>query len=213
MKRLLLILAFFGTIHPVMAQLSKSLTIQYIPRIKEQSISVIYHTSEKMAFHGNLGYISGYNFLYTRTNDDEITLLTSKGSGVALRAAARRCYPSKNGKFEWYIEPVLMYKFYRFSDTSYSTIKNTNDTLFNTDVNGNITGFHFKNYYNGMERYTRNGVQLGLMYGVQIYLKNNFTLSANSGFSFRRQTYSSGYSNLGISLHLNAGIGYVLKGL
>lgn len=202
-----------GFTQPLWAQLSNSLTIQYIPRIKEQSFSAIYHTSEKMAWHANLGYISGYNFFYNRTNDDELTLLTSKGSGVALRVGPRRCYPSKNGKFEWYLEPVLMYKFYRFTDSSYSTIPNTNDTLFRTDLNGNVTGFYFKNYFNGMQRYTRNGVQLGLMYGVQFYLKNNITISANSGFSFRRQFYSSGYSNFGISFHLNAGIGYVLKGL
>ena len=169
------------------AQLAKSVTVQYIPRIKEQSLSIIYRQSEKLGFHLNLGYITGYSFFYIRSNDTTYKFLQSKGSGVAVRLATRFIKPSKNPNMEFYLEPLLIFKSYSFRDTAYSQDKDYTDSSFYNQHN------FFPNKFRGIERYNRTGIQMGLLLGWQYYFWKNFTASINTGFSFRRQLYSNGF--------------------
>jgi len=185
--------------------MTQTLTIQYIPRIKEQSFSAIYRKSEKLGYHLNIGHINGYNFFYQRTNDTSVRLLQSKGNGIAIRLSPRFIMPVKNSKTEFYFEPLFLFKQYSFKDTAYSTELNYNDTAF----------FNLNNSYprkfRGVEKISRTGIQIGFLMGWQFYFAEYFTASINSGITIRKQYYSTGYNNFGLSLHLNFGIGYVFN--
>lgn len=203
-KGYLLILAIFS-LGIVQAQMLHSITLQYVPRINEQSISAIYRPSENLGLHLNIGFVNGYNFFYSRTNDSSIRFIQSKGSGVAIRLAPRLIKPIKNSSTEFYFEPLFVFKHYTFKDTSYSNELNYNDTAF-FNLNN-----RYPNTFNGIVKYRRTGIQIGFLLGWQFYFAKNFTASINGGASIRKQFYSSGYTNYGLSLHLNFGIGYVLR--
>jgi hypothetical protein len=208
MKKLKLLLFSFTISSAAISQLAKSITLQYIPRIKEQSLSLIYHQNEKLAFHFNLGYIYGYTFLqYIRVNVEDTQTLFTKGSGFAFRVGPRFCRIKKEGNYEIYLEPFITYKYYAYSDSLFYRILNTGDTTFYNDHHY----YPYKKEFDKMMNYTRTGIQVGIMAGIQLYLPNNFTASINAGMSLRRQSYSNGYSNTGASLHLNFGIGYVFR--
>ncbi len=203
-KGCLLIFAIFN-LALLQAQMLHSITLQYIPRINEQSISGIYRSSESLGVHLNIGFVNGYSFFYSRTNDSSLRLLQSKGSGIAVRIAPRLIKPIKNSKTEFYFEPLLVFKHYTFKDTAYSKDLNYSDTAYFNLYN------RFPNQNIGLTKYTRTGIQLGFLAGWQFYFAKNFTASINGGASLRKQFYSSGYSNFGMSLHLNFGIGYVIR--
>lgn len=99
-KGCLVIFAIFS-LGMLQAQMLHSITMQYIPRINEQSISAIYRSSESMGLHLNIGFVNGYSFFYSRTNDSSIRFLQSKGSGIAVRIAPRLIKPIKNSKTEF----------------------------------------------------------------------------------------------------------------
>jgi hypothetical protein len=210
MRKIYFILLLIFLVSDSFGQMAGTLTVQYVPRIREQSIGFIYRTSERVGYHLNVGRITGYNFFYMRSNDTTYSFLTSRGNGVALRMALRYVYPVKNSSAEFYAEPLLVFKHYSFKDTAYSNQKNLNDTAF----------FNAYNYYpqqlDGVQKYRRNGVQLGMLIGWHFYFNENITASINTGFSLRWQQYNlSGrpypysFSNYGASFHLNFGIGYV----
>jgi hypothetical protein len=208
MKKLKLLLFAFFVSNLASAQLANSLTIQYIPRIKEQSLSLIYHKSEKLAFHFNAGYIYGYTwFKYVRPNiEDTVRGFTTKGNGIALRFGTRFCR-LKSDKYEVYAEPFIMYKYYAYQDSLFYRILNTNDTAYRNKYGS----YPYQKMFDKMMNYSRSGIQLGIMIGAQFYFPKNFTGSINLGFSLRQQSYSNGYSTPGASLHLNVGIGYVFR--